>query len=215
MTQTGGRQPRRDALENRARILDHAELRFAARGLDVSLHRLAEELGVGIGTLYRHFPTLDDLHVALHHRVSDLASERLSAVALIEGPWNRIVGYVDLVLEVMAEHPLARVLYARVMSTRPEHARPAVIPPALLTVADEGRQLGLLRPDIELSDITVLPYLLHELVALGPAGAVLVPRMRALLLESLRPEGFPHTPLPPGAVDAETLKRIAAEHGRG
>jgi AcrR family transcriptional regulator len=55
------RRPRADAVRNRARIIETAREVFAARGAAASLEEIARGAGVGIGTLYRHFPTRDDL----------------------------------------------------------------------------------------------------------------------------------------------------------
>ncbi|SPF68600.1 DNA-binding HTH domain, TetR-type [Propionibacterium ruminifibrarum] len=71
------RAPRRDAQRNRARIIDVAEQAFAAEGLDVPLDSVAKRAGVGAGTLYRHFPTREDLVAAvLEGRQPDLDRER-------------------------------------------------------------------------------------------------------------------------------------------
>ena len=55
------RKPRADAARNRRRLLDAARQAFAGQGAAVSLEEVARTAGVGIGTLYRHFPTRDAL----------------------------------------------------------------------------------------------------------------------------------------------------------
>ncbi|WP_308214910.1 TetR/AcrR family transcriptional regulator, partial [Mycolicibacter algericus] len=75
------RRPRRDALENRDRLLEVAARMFA-EGSDHTPARIAHEAGVGVGTLYRHFPTQESLVVAAHRRqlalVCDLATDLAS-----------------------------------------------------------------------------------------------------------------------------------------
>ena len=67
---------RADALRNRARVLEAAEVVFAAQGLDVPVDLIAEKAGVGVGTLYRHFPTKEKLCEAiLTDRLAALAAE--------------------------------------------------------------------------------------------------------------------------------------------
>jgi AcrR family transcriptional regulator len=64
----GGAPPRpmrADAVKNRQRILDAAEAVFAAEGLSVPVDVVAERAGVGVGTLYRHFPTKEALFEAI------------------------------------------------------------------------------------------------------------------------------------------------------
>ena len=52
---------RRDARANRDRILEAARVSFATGGIDVSVEEIAQRAGVGMGTLYRRFPTKEDL----------------------------------------------------------------------------------------------------------------------------------------------------------
>ena len=59
------RHMRADAVRNRARILDAAEAVFSAEGVSVPIDRVAERAGVGVGTVYRHFPTKEDLFEAI------------------------------------------------------------------------------------------------------------------------------------------------------
>src|SRR5690242_10445315 len=62
------RKPRADALRNRDRVLEAAKTVFSAGGSDASLEAVAREAGVGIGTLYRHFPTREALYEAVYRR---------------------------------------------------------------------------------------------------------------------------------------------------
>jgi len=72
----GGRPMRADALRNRRRILEAAEEVFAARGVSAPVDLVAERAGVGVGTLYRHFPTKEALFEAIVlTRLEDLVAE--------------------------------------------------------------------------------------------------------------------------------------------
>jgi AcrR family transcriptional regulator len=78
------RKPRADALRNRDRLLDAARTVFSAGGPEASLESVARTAGVGIGTLYRHFPTREALFEAVYrHEVQQLAdlAERLKKEA--------------------------------------------------------------------------------------------------------------------------------------
>ena len=69
------RKPRADALRNRERVLDAARAVFSAGGPDASLEAVASTAGVGIGTLYRHFPTREALFDAVYrHEAQQLAA---------------------------------------------------------------------------------------------------------------------------------------------
>src|SRR4051794_27189388 len=61
----GGRPLRADARRNRARVLEAAEAVFAANGISASTEEIARAAGVGIGTVFRHFPTKKDLLAAI------------------------------------------------------------------------------------------------------------------------------------------------------
>ena len=76
------RKPRADAERNRQKLLEAARAAFAAQGANVSLEEVARLAGVGIGTLYRHFPTRDELLLEVY--CNDIArlcqeAERLAA----------------------------------------------------------------------------------------------------------------------------------------
>lgn len=62
------RKPRSDAVRNRERVLEAAKAVFSAGGSDASLEAVARRAGVGIGTLYRHFPTREALFEAVYRR---------------------------------------------------------------------------------------------------------------------------------------------------
>ena len=62
------RKPRADATRNRERLLEIAKLAFTEAGADVSLDEIARRAGVGIGTLYRHFPTRGAMIAAVYRR---------------------------------------------------------------------------------------------------------------------------------------------------
>ena len=78
------RKPRVDAARNRERVLEAAKAVFSAGGPEASLEAVARTAGVGIGTLYRHFPTREALFEAVYRRevqqLADLA-ERLKEEA--------------------------------------------------------------------------------------------------------------------------------------
>jgi AcrR family transcriptional regulator len=62
------RKPRADAIRNRERVLEAAKAVFSQGGPEASLETVARRAGVGIGTLYRHFPTREALYEAVYRR---------------------------------------------------------------------------------------------------------------------------------------------------
>jgi AcrR family transcriptional regulator len=69
------RKPRADAVRNRERVLEAAKAVFSAGGPEASLDAVAKRAGVGIGTLYRHFPTREALFEAVYRREVEQLSE--------------------------------------------------------------------------------------------------------------------------------------------
>src|SRR6266576_6531917 len=73
------RKPRADAVRNRERVLEAARTVFTSGGPEASLEAVARTAGVGIGTLYRHFPTREALFEAVYRRevqqLADLAEQ--------------------------------------------------------------------------------------------------------------------------------------------
>lgn len=98
---TAGRKPRRDAQQNRGRILELAKEAFTRSGATASLDDIAKQAGVGPGTLYRHFPTRDALLEAVYRtEVEKLAAaERTFAETLppIEALRAWMLLFVDLI----------------------------------------------------------------------------------------------------------------------
>lgn len=70
-----GRAPRADAVRNRERVLEAAKAVFSAGGAEASLEAVARRAGVGIGTLYRHFPTREALFEAVYRREVEQLAE--------------------------------------------------------------------------------------------------------------------------------------------
>jgi AcrR family transcriptional regulator len=82
------RKPRADAVRNREQVLEAAKAVFSAGGAQASLEAVARSAGVGIGTLYRHFPTREALFEAVYRRevqqLADLAEQLKQEASPIE-----------------------------------------------------------------------------------------------------------------------------------
>ena len=80
------RKPRTDAIRNRERVLEAAKAVFSQGGPEASLEAVAREAGVGIGTLYRHFPTREALYDAVYRREVDQLVELARHLATTTTP---------------------------------------------------------------------------------------------------------------------------------
>src|ERR1700740_432803 len=95
------RKPRADAVRNRELVLEAAKTVFSAGGADASLEAVARTAGVGIGTLYRHFPTREALFEAVYRRevqqLADLAKRLKEEAEPVEALRNWMRSIVKFV----------------------------------------------------------------------------------------------------------------------
>jgi AcrR family transcriptional regulator len=90
---------RADAQRNRARLLAAAEAVFAAEGISVPVDLIAEKAGVGVGTLYRHFPTKEKLFEAiLIGRIDDIVNDARARLCA-EDPGAAFFGFLGHLVE--------------------------------------------------------------------------------------------------------------------
>ncbi|WP_336207661.1 TetR/AcrR family transcriptional regulator [Nonomuraea sp. LPB2021202275-12-8] len=93
---------RKDAVQNRERLLRAARQLFADQGLDVPLEEIARTAGVSIGTLYNRFPTRDSLVAEVFaDRVATVAALAEQALAMAD-PWDGFAGFLTGVCELQA-----------------------------------------------------------------------------------------------------------------
>jgi AcrR family transcriptional regulator len=147
---------RADAKRNRDALLESAGLAFAEHGTAASLEDVARRAGVGIGTLYRHFPTRDALvEAAYRHGVEQLcdsADQLLATQApdiALENWMLEFVGYVA------TKRGLAGTLKLAAPDTHAElfayvHERMRV---AITSLIDAASASGLIRPDVDGFDL--------------------------------------------------------------
>jgi AcrR family transcriptional regulator len=100
------RKPRADAERNRHRLTEVAKEAFAERGGDVTLDEIAKRAGVGIGTLYRHFPTRDAMLQAIYrHEVEQLADAATRALESMK-PLDALRAWLRLFVEYIGTKKL-------------------------------------------------------------------------------------------------------------
>jgi AcrR family transcriptional regulator len=111
---TGSSAPRKraDARRNEATLLDAAAAAFVASGVDVPVREIAKRAGVGIGTIYRHFPTRADLIVAVYrHQVEACAAAGPALLASSDSPHTALARWIHLFVDfLVTKHGLAAAL---------------------------------------------------------------------------------------------------------
>ncbi|MFJ4786542.1 TetR/AcrR family transcriptional regulator [Streptomyces sp. NPDC088794] len=158
-----GRPLRRDAALNRERILHAAREVFGRHGLGVTLDDVARHAGVGVGTVYRRFPTKEALVRALFEH--DLAIRQKSAEdALAQAdPWQGLVDFLMLMTADLAENRgLHEVIMLGSHSSAPlETARGGMLP-FLEGLIRRAQESGQLREEVHPSDIPVMVHMLSQ-----------------------------------------------------
>ncbi|MEU7164567.1 TetR/AcrR family transcriptional regulator [Streptomyces morookaense] len=110
--QAPGRSKRADALRNQQTLLTAAAEVFATSGIDAPIREIAARAGVGLGTIYRHFPTRADLAVAVYrHQVEACAEAGPTLLADTDSPLTALRQWVDLFVDfLVTKHGLANTL---------------------------------------------------------------------------------------------------------
>ncbi|WP_159802506.1 TetR/AcrR family transcriptional regulator [Arthrobacter zhaoguopingii] len=108
----GIQRKRADSLRNEQVLLAAAAAVFVASGVDAPVREIAGKAGVGVGTIYRHFPTRADLIIAVYrHQVEACAEAGPALLAATESPHSALGRWIDLFVEfLVTKHGLAAAL---------------------------------------------------------------------------------------------------------
>ncbi|MFD7442259.1 TetR/AcrR family transcriptional regulator [Streptomyces sp. NPDC059909] len=183
-TEAGTARPMRaDARRNYERLLVEARAAFAEHGTDASLEDIARRAGVGIGTLYRHFPNrhalmnavFQDALASLLQRSRDLASAEQPCAALVE--WLRAI-----ITHAGEYRGVARALMSASLSQCSVPLREAGA--QLLARAQEA---GTVRADVSIGDLMQLTNAIALAAEQAPTDPGLPDRLLTLTLRGLRP----------------------------
>src|SRR5437588_9219949 len=181
------RRPRRDALRNRERVLDAATELVRRDGEKVPIAQIAEHAGVGVGTVYRHFATREDLLGGLVYRSFGLAVDNARAAAA--HPGSAVEGVRAFFLATLRD---------RERFVLPLHGGPAIFTPAtrerqaevrtvLRGLIERGQAAGQLRADLSPEDLIVAASLLSRPLPGTGDWARLARRQIDLMINGLAP----------------------------
>jgi AcrR family transcriptional regulator len=197
-TTTGSeRVLRADARRNREAVIAAAKKLFADEGLEAQMPDIAKRAKVGVGTVYRHFPTKDHLIAALaedrFERLAEKAREGLEA----EDPWDGLCELIRYAANLQSDD---RGL-CEVMASRPEVMNESALAVGLdkLTNKLVGRaqRAGDLRRDLDWEDIPMIACGLGSVThaTVGP-GTGRWPRLVEIIIDGLRAPGSSRLPKP-------------------
>src|SRR3954447_8291563 len=95
------RRQRSDARRNGVALVEAAKAVFAGSGVDAPAKEITDLAGVGVGTLYRHFPRRSDLIVAVLQHEIDECVAAAEALGSALGPWGALIGWIELFTDLV------------------------------------------------------------------------------------------------------------------
>lgn len=149
------RKPRADSLRNRDLLLTAAKTAFGEAGAEAPLEDIARRAGVGIGTLYRHFPTREALVAAVYSRELDQLAKAADDLLARRPAGEALEAWLSLLIDYMATK---RVVAPALRADPGEGSRlyansGATILPALRRLTETALAAGDIRADIGFEDI--------------------------------------------------------------
>lgn len=180
---------RADARRNHERLLSEARASFAEHGTDASLEDVARRAGVGIGTLYRHFPNRQSLMSAVFEdAVSDLLA-RSGELQRAPQPCVALVTWLrEMVTHASEYRGLARALMAVTYDDTSALARcSGPIREAGGALLARAQESGEVRHDVEIGDLLQLTHAIALAAEQNPGDPELPDRLLRLTLRGLKP----------------------------
>jgi AcrR family transcriptional regulator len=188
---------RADARRNHDAVIAAAKKLFADEGLDAQMPDVARAAKVGVGTVYRHFPTKDDLIAALaaerFERLAEKAREGIAA----EDPWEGLCDFIRFSAKLQADD---RGL-CEVMGSRPEVMDASALAVGLDELCEQlvkrAQRSGDLRKDLDWQDIPMIACGLGRVTqaTMGP-GTGRWPRLVEIILDGLHAPSGDKLPKP-------------------
>jgi AcrR family transcriptional regulator len=198
MTQPGDAAPakplRADARRNRARLLGVAEQVFADRGIGVSTEEIARQAGVGIGTVFRHFPTKEALLEAVFVERLTRLGERAAALSESEEPGPAFFAFVALVVDqASSKNAFADALAAAGVNVRAVASGVSgEFAGAMRVLLSNAQQAGMVRPDIGVEELKAVLVGASRAVEQGGRDPATRARILAVMLDGLRAQCTPN-----------------------
>jgi len=199
------RRVRADAQRNLDALLQSAKAVFATSGVDAPVREIAVKAGVGVGTVYRHFPQRSDLIAAVFRREIDACADAAPVLAAEHAPGEALALWMQRYADFIAtKRGLAKALHSGdpAFNTLPTYFDKR-LRPALQTLLDAAASAGEVRTDIEPDDL--LRAVGSLCMSAHDDRADYVRRMVALLVDGLRYTASPsvNTPDSRGSVGSD------------
>ena len=200
---------RSDVARNRRLLVEAAIASFEELGWDVPLDTVARRAGVGNATLYRHFPTRDDLYEAAFAEIRGRLAAVLGRYQDVDDGWRSLHGLMAEMCSAAAVGPAMGSPVQERLDTSPSlRSAVAEVRETLDRVLRLAQSQGSVRVDVDLEDLLLLLDPLRSLVvASDKVAPEFWQRHLVLLLDALRAEAA--SPLPPPVGDVEQRLGLA------
>jgi AcrR family transcriptional regulator len=193
---------RADARRNREAVLAAARERFSAEGLHCQMEDIASAAGVGVGTVYRHFPNKGDLLSALVADRFERQAERAERALAEDDPWQ---AFCDLI-RASAKLQMSDRALSEYIASQPELGQQAAVASGLADLTEQlmvkAQRAGGMRADAVIEDV---PTLICGLCAITAGAAGSMPELNweryvEIMLDGLRAPGHNELPPPRGSL---------------
>lgn len=200
---------RKDAVRNRALLVEAAREVFAERGLEASLDDIAHHAGVGVGTAYRHFSNKYELAHAIFADAIDRVVQLADQATNTADPWAGIVSFLEGTAEMQAaDRGLREVLMGVHDPEKMQQVHDRLTEP-MRRMIERAKQAGEVRRDVEATDLGIMVLMLCTVADVtGDAAPDLWRRYLPMLLDGLRAGS--ELPVPP--VPEDVLRKAMDSH---
>ncbi|MGB3484070.1 MAG: TetR/AcrR family transcriptional regulator [Mycobacterium sp.] len=145
---------RKDAERNRRRIIEAARELCATRGLEATLNEVAHHAGLGVGTVYRRFPTKEALFEAIFQDGLDQLVAVAETALEAEDSWEGFAGFVWSMCELTAtDRGLREMAFSKTHCGGRVDAGRTQLQPRISKLVERAKRDGYLRPDVSATDI--------------------------------------------------------------
>lgn len=178
---------RADAQRNRIRILEAAEAVFAAKGSSASTEEIAQKAGVGIGTVFRHFPTKEALLQAIIEALAERLTEETESLVAEGDPATAFFTFFTRMVEQAAEKKTVVDLLAEagidITVAKPVH----FLRQAVEALLENAQRSGTVRGDVRLPEVVALLIGVCQAALHTSWEPDLQERTLAIVFDGLRP----------------------------
>jgi AcrR family transcriptional regulator len=201
---------RRDAAENRERLLQAAADLFSEEGLGVTLNDIAHRAGVGVGTAYRRFANKDEVIDALFEQQMTAVATVAETALADPDAWNGLLTFLEQALHMRhGDRGLNQIMNNPALGDARVQEVVDRIAPTLARLVEKAKAQGVVRPDLDQTDLIFIQLGLSAIIdATRGVAPELYRRYLVFFLDGIRTDRSSFTPPPVPALTAADTHRV-------